>query len=443
MPARQTALEVLKRCRSEGGWANGMLKEQLAKDGLDRRDAALATRLSYGVLQNRTLLDHQLQQLLNGRLKDLRPVLRDILHLGLYQILFLDKIPDSAAVNSSVELAKRYCKKQKNAAPLVNGVLRNASRSKDMLVPPEDLATKYSHPDPLVSLFRSYVGEERLEPMLAANNAAPDTVVQVNTLKTTAARLRMRLEGEGVEVSPHPWMKNCLVLKNTGNLERLPAFADGEFYVQDAAARLAVDCAKIPKGDYLVTDCCAAPGGKSFAAAMALGGQGRIVSSDVHAHKVGLMEKGAARLGFANMHPRQFDATVFDAELEGRVDFALVDVPCSGYGIIRKKPDIREKDPDTVKELPALQLQILQNQARCVRPGGVLVYSTCTLVRRENEGVVEKFLKTNPDFCLEALELPAEFGENTTGMLTLVPGEHDTDGFFIARLRRKRSMICE
>ena len=428
---------MLKACRAEGGWVNSALKEQLAHDRLDRRDAALATRLAYGVLQNRALLDHYLQQLLTGRLKDLRPALRDILHLGLYQILFLDKIPDSAAVNEAVDLAKRYCKKQKNAAPLVNGVLRNAVRNRDTLKAPDDLATKYSHPAGLVALLKSYVGEERLEIMLAANNAAPDTVIQVNTLRTTAAKLMVRLESEGVEAAPHPWMENCLILKSTGALEKLPAFLDGAFYVQDAAARLAVDCAEIPEGEYLVTDCCAAPGGKSFAAAMALGGRGRIVSSDIHEHKVPLMEKGAERLGFANMHPRHFDATVFDRSLENKVDFALVDVPCSGYGIIRKKPDIREKDPDTMKELPQLQLQILQNQARYVRPGGVLIYSTCTLVRRENEGVVEKFLKTNPEFRLEPLPLPAEFGENTTGMLTLVPGQHDTDGFFIARLRRK------
>ena len=437
MSARETALNVLKNCRAEGGWANGLLKEQLSRDRLDRRDAALATRLAYGVLQNRTLLDHYLQQLLTGRLKDLRPVLRDILHLGLYQLLFLDKIPDSAAVNESVALAKRYCKKQKNAAALVNGVLRSAARSRDTLAAPTDLATKYSHPASLVALFKSYVGENRLEAMLMANNAAPDTVVQVNTLKTTAAKLLLRLEEEGVEAQPHRWMENCLVLKSTGSIEKLPSFLDGEFYVQDAAARLAVDCAGITEGDFLVTDCCAAPGGKSFAAAMALGGRGRIVSSDVHEHKVPLMEKGAERLGFANMHPRHFDATIFDPALENKVDCALVDVPCSGYGIIRKKPDIREKDPDTMRELPKLQLEILQNQARYVRPGGVLLYSTCTLVRRENEGVVEKFLKANPEFSLEPLKLPAEFEENTTGMLTLVPGEHDTDGFFIARLRRK------
>ena len=437
MGARETALNVLIACRKEGGWSNGVLKEYIGRDRLDRRDAALATRLSYGVLQNRTLLDHYLQQLLTGRLKDLRPVLRDILHLGLYQILFLDKIPDSAAVNESVDLAKRYCKKQKNAAALVNGVLRNAARSRGELKAPADLATKYSHPAGLVALLKSYVGEARLEAMLKANNAAPDTVVQVNTLRTTAAKLLARLEGEGVEAVPHAWMENCLVLKSTGALEKLPSFLDGEFYVQDAAARLAVDCARIPEGDFLVTDCCAAPGGKSFAAAIRLGGKGRIVSSDIHEHKVPLMEKGAERLGFANMHPRHFDATRFDPELEGKVDFALVDVPCSGYGIIRKKPDIREKDPDTMRELPRLQLEILQNQSRYVRPGGVVLYSTCTLVRRENEGVVESFLQERPDFTLEKLPLPDAFGTNETGMLALIPGQYDTDGFFICRMRRK------
>ena len=436
MGARETALNALIACRKNGAWSNGVLKEYVQRDRLDSRDAGLAAHLCYGVLQNRQKLDFYLKQLLTGKLRDLHPVVRDILHLGLYQIYELDKIPESAAVNESVALAKKYCPKQKNAPGLVNAVLRNAVRTKGALKEPTSLEDRYSHPANLIALLRSYVGENRLEAMLQANNAAPDTVIQVNTLKTTAAKLLLRLEAEGVEAAPHGWMENCLVLKNTGALEKLPSFLDGEFYVQDAAARLAVDCAEIPEGEYLVTDCCAAPGGKSFAAAIRLGGRGRIVSSDVHEHKVPLMEKGAERLGFENIHPRHFDATVFDRSLENKVDFALVDVPCSGYGIIRKKPDIREKDPDTMKELPALQLEILKNQARYVRPGGVLIYSTCTLVRRENEGVVEKFLKANPEFSLEPLKLPAEFGENTTGMLALVPGEHDTDGFFIARLRR-------
>ncbi len=437
MTPRQTALEVLIGCRKKDGWSNALLKEQIGRANLDKRDAALATRLCYGVLQNRLLLDNYCTQLLTGKLKGLRPVVRDILHLGLYQILLMDKIPDAAAVNESVVLTKQYCKQQAHAASLVNGVLRNAVRRKGELKQPEDLAVRYSHPEGLVNLFRSYVGEERLENMLKANNEAPETVVQVNLLKTTLPQLMQRLEQEGVQARKHPWLDNCLVLSGTGNIDKLPSFRDGAFYVQDAAAKLAVDCAGISEGDWLITDCCASPGGKSFAAAMALGGKGRIISSDVHEHKVALMQNGADRLGFSCMHPRQFDATVFDDALENRVDVALVDVPCSGYGIIRKKPDIREKDPDTMKELPELQLRILSNQARYVKPGGVLLYSTCTLVRRENEGVVEKFLKANPEFYTEPLELPEIFGKNESGMLTLVPGEYDTDGFFICRMRRK------
>ncbi len=435
MSARWTALQVLTQCRREDGWSNGLLKAQIAKDHLDKRDAALATRLCYGILQNRRLLDFYLQQVLSGKLKNLRPVVRDLLHLGLYQILLMDKIPASAAVNETVTLAKTLCKGQPHAPGLINGVLRAASAKTDW-VQPTDLAVRYSHPDGLVQLLKSYVGEERLEAMLQANNAAPETVVQVNLCKTTAKALCKALEAEGVTAKNHPWMANCLVLSGTGSIDRLEAFRRGDFYVQDAAAKLAVDCARIPEGDFLVTDCCGAPGGKSFAAAMALGGQGKIITSDLHQHKIQLIANGAQRLGFGSIHPRLFDATVFDADLEGKVDVALVDVPCSGYGIIRKKPDIREKDPDTMQQLPKLQLQILENQARYVRPGGVLLYSTCTLARRENEGVVEKFLKAHPDFCLENLELPDIFPKNTTGMLTLVPGQYDTDGFFLCRMRK-------
>ena len=435
MGARETALAALIACRKDGAWSNGILKEYCVKDGLDKREAALASRLCYGVLQNRGKLDFYLKQLLTGKLKDLHPAVRDILHLGLYQIFLMDKIPESAAVNESVDLAKNHCRKIRSAPGLINGVLRNAVRNRTKIQEPVALCDKYSHPQNLIDLLTAYVGQERLEPMLAANNGTPPVVVQVNTLKVTPEALRERLEAEGVAAEPHPWLINCLVLKNTGNLENMPAFTEGLFYVQDAAAKLSVLCAGITSGAK-VLDCCAAPGGKSFAAAIA--GAGEVTSCDLHPHKVTLMEKGAQRLGLDNMHPCQQDATVFVPEWEDKMDVVIADVPCSGYGIIRKKPDIRYKDPDTMKALPELQLQILKNQARYVGPGGVLLYSTCTLVRRENEGVVEKFLKTNPDFSVEKLELPPVFPENDTGMLTLVPGEYDTDGFFICRLRRQK-----
>ena len=437
MGARETALNALIACRKEGAWSNGVLKEYIQRDRLDSRDAALATRLCYGVVQNRGKLDFYLRQLLTGKLKDLHPVVRDILHLGLYQIYELDKIPESAAVNEAVVLTKKYNRNPK-ASSLVNGVLRNAVRTKGSLKEPTSYADKYSHPDELISLLKANVPKGSLEPMLMANNAAPQTVVQVNTLRTTAAALMQQLEGEGVAAQPHGWMENALVLSGTGNLENLPSFREGLYYVQDPAAKLCALCAELPTDrDIRVLDCCAAPGGKSFASAIAMGGRGQITSCDVHAHKVPLIESGAQRLGLANITARQQDATVYNPEWEEAMDCVIADVPCSGLGIIRKKPDIRYKNLAELEELPALQLEILRNQARYVKKGGVLMYATCTILRRENEAVVRAFLEERKDFHTEPLTLPPVFPENESGMLTLIPGEYDTDGFFICRLRRE------
>ena len=436
MGARETALNALIACRKENAWSNGVLKEYIHRDRLDARDAALATRLCYGVLQNRQKLDYYLQQLLTGKLKDLHPVVRDILHLGLYQIYELDKIPDSAAVNESVALSKKYCKNPR-ASGLVNGVLRNAVRTKGTLKEPVSYADRYSHPEELINLLKGSLPKGRLEPMLIANNAAPQTVVQVNLFKTTAAKLVESLERQGVTAQPHGWMENCLVLSGTGSIEQLDAFKEGWFYVQDPASKLSVLCAGLPREGAQVLDCCAAPGGKSFAAAIAMDGKGHITSCDVHAHKTGLIENGAARLGLPNITARQHDATENVPEWVGQMDAVICDVPCSGLGIIRKKPDIRYKNLKEMEALPSLQLQILSNQASYVKPGGVLMYSTCTVLRRENEDVVKAFLENHPDFSPEPLALPGVFPKNETGMLTLIPGEYDTDGFFICRLRRK------
>ena len=436
MGARETALNALIACRKEGAWSNGVLKEYVERDRLDPRDAGLAARLCYGVLQNQAKLDFYLKQLLTGRLKDLHPVVRDILHLGLYQIYELDKIPDSAAVNESVSLAKKYSRNPK-AASLVNGVLRNAVRTKGNLKEPVSYAEKYSHPEELIALLKANLPKGRLEPMLIANNAAPEMVVQVNTLRTTGAALLQRLENEGISARPHDWMKDCLVLSGTGNLEKLDAFREGLFYVQDTASKLSVLCAQLPKAGARVLDCCAAPGGKSFAAAIAMEGSGDITSCDVHAHKAKLIENGAARLGLANIRAMQQDATQCVEEWKAAMDAVICDIPCSGLGIIRKKPDIRYKNLKELEALPELQLQILKNQASYVKKGGTLLYSTCTVLKRENEDVVRAFLAERDDFYTEPLALPEVFPQNETGMLTLIPGEYDTDGFFICRLRRK------
>ncbi len=435
MGARETALNALMACRKNDAWSNGVLKEYIQRDRLDSRDAALATRLCYGVLQNRQKLDFYLQQLLTGKLRDLHPVVRDILHLGLYQLYEMDKIPDSAAVNESVTLTKKYQKNPK-AASLVNGVLRNAVRTKGTLKEPVSYADRYSHPEELISLLKKNLPKGTLEPMLQANNASPEITVQVNTLRTTAEELIRILEAQHVSARPHGWMENCLVLSGTGNLEHLPAFRQGLFYVQDPAAKLSVLCAQLPKEGAKVLDCCSAPGGKSFAAAMAMNGLGEITSCDVHPHKVALIENGAARLGLTNITARCQNATETVPEWVGNMDCVIADVPCSGLGIIRKKPDIRYKDLEEMKQLPQLQLAILSNQAHYVKPGGVLLYSTCTVLKAENEDVVDAFLKDHPDFVRENLTLPDVFPKNENGMLTLIPGQYDTDGFFICRLRR-------
>lgn len=436
MGARETALDALIACRKDGAWSNGILKDYIRRDRLDGRDAGLATRLCYGVIQNRSKLDFYLKQLLTGKLKDLHPVIRDVLHLGLYQLYEMDKIPESAAVNESVALAKKYSRNPK-AASLVNAVLRNAVRRRDALEQPTAYEDKYSHPAELVSLLKANLPKGKLEGVLIADNSAPETYIQVNTLKITTDALIQRLEKEGMACIPHGWMPGCLVLSGGGNLENLPSFQEGLFYVQDPAAKLSVLCAGLPKTGAKVLDCCSAPGGKSFAAAIAMEGHGEIISCDIHFHKTGLIENGAQRLGIANLTAHLQDATAFVPEWEKAMDVVIADVPCSGLGIIRKKPDIRWKDLKQTEALPALQLGILRNQARYVKPGGVLIYSTCTILKRENEDIVRAFLEENKDFTLEALPLPGSLPQDHTGMLTLLPGEYDTDGFFISRLRRR------
>ena len=434
MGARETALNALIACRRQQGWSNAVLKEYIRRDRLDSRDAGLATRLCYGVVQNRGKLDFYLAQLLKDSSKKLHPVVRDILHMGLYQIYVLDKIPDSAAVNASVDLARKYgppgCEK------LVNGVLRSAVRTKGTLKEPTSFEDKYSHPAELVSLLKTALPKGTLESVLMADNEAPQTVIQVNTLKTTREALAERLAGEGVQAVPHGWMPDCLVLSGTGSMDQLPSFQEGLYYVQDPASKLSVLCAEL-KPNMAVLDCCAAPGGKSFAASIAMGGQGRVTACDVHPHKISLIENGAARLGLGCLTARLQDATQALPDWTEAFDAVIVDAPCSGLGIIRKKPDIRYRDLKQTEQLPELQKSILWNQANYVKRGGVLMYSTCTLLPRENEAVVQAFLEAHPDFSLEKLPLPGEFPKNETGMLTLIQGQHDTDGFFISRMRRK------
>ncbi len=441
MDAREAAMLALNACQRQGGWSDGALKKQLSAAELSGRDAALATQLCFGVLQNQMLLDFYLSKFSNIPLKRMEGKVVQTLRLGAYQMLFLTRIPHSAAVNSAVALVKAHCKNPR-AAGMVNGILRSMERSlQNMPVIPQGdpvayLSTLYSHPEWLVKEFILSLGEEEAAQLLAADNSQPPTAVMVNTTRTTAEELKAMLEADHVEAEPHPWLENCLLLHRTGDLERLEAFQQGLFYVQDPASRLSVLAAGAKPG-MKVLDCCAAPGGKSFAAAIAMENQGEIVSCDLHPHKKKLIQAGADRLGLTIISPKTADGKVFRPEWENAFDLVLVDAPCSGLGVIRKKPDIRYKDPAPLADLPAVQLDILRNAARYVKPGGTLMYSTCTLLYRENGEVVETFLAENNSYKAEAFPLPGPVGLVQGGSVTLWTHRHGTDGFFISKMRRE------
>lgn len=432
--ARRVALDCLVACERQGAWSDGYLRRAIREAGLDSRDAGLCTQIAFGVQQNLLLLDWYLGQFSTIPVDKLESAIRADLRLGLYQLLFLDRVPPHAAVSESVSLAK-VCSRNPRAAALVNGVLRSAQRAKEGGLPqPDSLSLRYSHPQWLVDEFTKLLPENELENFLKANNEPPATCAQVNTCRFTTVEVLTTLRGEGVEVQPHPWLPDCLLLHGTGDLECCEAFRKGMLYIQDAAARLAV-MAAAPKAGMRVLDACAAPGGKSFAAGIAMKDRGEIRSYDIHPKKSKLIETGAQRLGLSIISAGTMDAKAFAQEFEEQFDLVIADVPCSGLGIIRKKPDIRYKDPEALKGLPGVQMDILENVARYVRPGGVLLYATCTLLRRENEGVVEQFLAKESQFTLESFELPGPIG-TMPGMLTLWPHRHGADGFFMAKLRR-------
>lgn len=438
-PSRVCALRVLVSCRTKKAWADAALKAQISRDGLSGADAALCSRMVYGVLQNQMLLDHYIGAYCSQKPDHLQPPLLDILRLGSYQILFLDKVPDSAAVNESVELAKLF--KRSQAAGLINAVLRKISRNKKELPPIPDrdeeryLSIRYSHPKWLVRRLLRLLGREETEAFLAANNEVAPLTVQINPLRTIPEELTASLRAEGVDVKAHPWVPGCLELAGTGDLTALAAFREGRFLVQDPAARLVSLIAGIVPGQR-VLDVCAAPGGKSFSAAIAMEDRGQVCSCDLHKNKLVRIQEGAARLGLTCIHTEDANGQTLRPEWVEGFDTVLVDAPCSGLGIIRKKPDTRYKRLDDLFTLPMVQGAILKNAASYVRPGGVLVYSTCTILPEENEQVVEGFLAEHPNFIKTPFVLPEPVGE-TAGDVTLWPQRHETDGFYICRMQRQ------
>ncbi len=413
---RQASLEALERFRRDSAWSRQVMESIAARRALDARDTALASRMFYGVLQNMALCDHYIDAYTKGKLE---PKVRDILRLGTYQLLFMDKIPPSAAVDEAVRACRRlgYAR----ASGLVNAVLRRIDRQRDALppIPGEGtaayLATRYSHPLWLVEELMSLRGYEGAEAVLAADNAEPPVFVQVNACRTTEEELAKLLPIRRTEAG--------LVLDRTGDIAQTDAFQKGLFYVQDPAAHGAVEAAELEPG-MRVLDACAAPGGKSFSAAVAMGNTGSVTARDIIAKKLALVARGAERMGLSCITCEAGDARDIAG---GDYDAAFADVPCSGLGVIRKKPDIRYRPRSELDGLPELQGEILEAVARAVRPGGRLIYSTCTWRRAENEAVTAEFLKAHPEF-------------NKVAERTFWPDTDGTDGFYICRMDRAKKI---
>ena len=435
--ARKAALEALERCRRDGAWSAVSLDAVQKKHALDRRDAALAARLCLSVLQNAAYLDHYIGLYSARSAESLQPQLRDILRLGACQLIFFDKIPARAAVNESVALCRGAGLER--ASGLVNAVLRRIAENRDALppIPGEEtaayLSLRWSHPLWLVERLLGEHDYAFTEAFLRANNETPPLTIQVNTRKVSAEDYKRALMRAEIPFREFEALPGCLELEG-GAVSALPGFEEGLFYVQDRAARCAVAAAGAESG-MRVLDACAAPGGKSFAAALAMGDEGSVLSCDIHEKKLRLIESGAQRLGLGCIETRAQDARAAVPAFREAFDLVLADVPCSGLGVIRKRPEIREKREEDIDGLPAVQSAILQTLAGYVKPGGTLLYSTCTVLRAENEELVACFLRGNPGFE------PADFRiggvRSHSGCYTFWPHIDGTDGFFAARLKRK------
>ncbi len=436
--ARQAAFEALLKIHREGAYSNLVVDAALKEnDHFDERDKAFFSNLVYGTLDRLILIDYNLSLYLTQPVSKLKPELHTILRLGAYQILFLDRVPSSAAVNESVKLAK--VNKSAFAASLVNAVLRRVADN-GLKLPegaendPAYLAVKYSCPKWLISMWIDAYGFDNAVALAEKALEAAPVIVKVNTLKTTVDDLIWKLAEEGVIAQRSAKFPDSLILENTGAVEDLLSYQAGLFHAQDFASQiccLAVDA----KPGETVFDLCSAPGGKTFTIAQAMQNTGCVRAFDIYQSRVDLIKSGAKRLGLDNVYTYLSDATIFN-ENYGLADKVLCDVPCSGLGIIRRKPEIRFKKSAEIDNLPQIQYNILCNATRYLKDGGRLVYSTCTLNPKENDEVCNRFLEEHPDF--ESVEFLPELRRysDEDKYLSLMPHIHRTDGFFVAVFRK-------
>ena len=440
--AREIAVTALVQWERESTFSNIMLDNLLKASSLSKADAAFATRLVYGTLERLLTIDWLLMKNSRQPLKKCHPAVRAILRVGVYQLVFLEKIPASAAVNEAVGQTKRM--KQAHAAGFVNGVLRSVDREHVRLFSSlstdlKSMSLRHSVPLELLQAWKKAYGMQTAVALAEAANDAPPSVIRVNTLKLTVDVFKAMLAEQRIAFEEVAGLPAALLVEDAAAL-RASSVSDDLYYFQDTASQWACEALDAKAGER-IADVCAAPGGKSFTTAMRMQGNGFITASDLYEEKTNTLRTRAARYGIAN-----FEAVCRDASAEcppawrEAFDRVICDVPCSGFGVIRRRPEIRYKALADFKDLPDLQYRILCQAAQMVRAGGVLQYSTCTLRPEENEQVVSRFLAEHPMFSPRELPVPLLFEAASlppSHQLTLMPHLHATDGFFLASFRKE------
>lgn len=429
--AREVAITALLRVQRDGGYSNLVLDSILEKSNLSKEDKAFATRLFYGVIEKKILLDYNISKLATKPLSKLDAEILCILETGLYQLLFMDNVPDSAAVNESVKLC--YFTKKSFAKGFVNALLRSKIRQNKQILLPEEadknyLSVKISADKSIADIFEKQFGIEETLEIFSAFDGESNVYIRVNTNKTDVDGLMEKLKKYSI-IAEKCSMNDCLKLSKAVSLTKSDEFLNGEFYFQDLSCQYSCMALEAENAKRIL-DVCAAPGGKSFTISL-LSKNAEVVSCDISKNRVSLIEGGAKRLGLTNVKPTVQDATVFNEQV-GLFDRILCDVPCSGLGVISKKPEIRLKKIDE-NALFETQMNILKNASRYLVSGGILVYSTCTLNKRENEDVINAFLNDHPDFEPHTLCFATD-GEFTK---TFMPNKDDCDGFFVSAIRKK------
>ncbi|MDF2672853.1 MAG: rsmB [Clostridiales bacterium] len=442
--ARLIAIKTLFDIEEKKSFSNIKLNQYFKQYNPEPIDRAFATEILYGTLRWKLKIDYMIQKFSKLKLNKISPWVLSCIRTGVYQIYFMDKVPEFAAVNQAVELVKF---KDKKAAPFVNGVLRNILRNRDEFykIDVKDrikkLSIEYSHPEWFVDKFIKLYGEDFVVALMEENNVPPGLTIRINTLKCKKEELVKLLTSKGIECIDGR-LDESLVLKGFHSIEKSEEFIEGLFTIQDESSMLATRVLDPQTGDK-VLDLCSAPGGKSTHMAQLMENKGEILSFDIHEHKLELVSKNAKRLGIDIIKTRLKDSTVFEEEYKDYADKVLLDAPCSGLGLIRKKPEIRwtvtQKD---VIELQKIQMEIINNASNYVKREGTLVYSTCTISEEENEEIIQSFLENNENFKLESIckYIPEDIKKDDScskGYIKLFPNVHNLDGFFIAKLLRK------